>query len=209
MTYPLLELSELCTRNIDLIDPKRQPDHQFSYIDISAVDNQSKRITTPQRVFGKDASVRARQVIQKNDVLIATTRPNLNSVALVPESLAGQVCSTGFCVLRTNPLLDPEYLFAYVQSPMFVQALTDLVQGALYPAVTDKQVRAQKSRCHQSKNSSGLQRRWRRNWRRWKRQGRDWKHSSLLWLTLLMPPFQRVYGMVMPDQRCLAQCWKK
>ena len=144
MPYPFVALSELCTKNVELIDPKRQPDHQFSYIDISAVDNQSKRITTPQRVFGKDASVRARQVIQKNDVLVATTRPNLNAVAIVPEALAGQVCSTGFCVLRTSPLLDPEYLFAYVQSPMFVQALTDLVQGALYPAVTDKQVRAQK-----------------------------------------------------------------
>jgi type I restriction enzyme S subunit len=39
--------------------------------------------------------------------------------------------------------LDRNYLFAFVQSADFVQSLSELVKGALYPAVTDKQVRAQ------------------------------------------------------------------
>ncbi len=47
-------------------------------------------------------------------------------------------------MLRAGPELDPDYLFAYVQSESFVQPLAELVQGALYPAVTDKQVFAQK-----------------------------------------------------------------
>lgn len=136
-------LGELCQKSVISVDPRREPDSEFVYVDISAIDNSSKRIVKPQRVMGKNASVRARQVIHARDVLVSTTRPNLNAVALVPAEHSGNLCSTGFCVLRCGEELDPDYLFAFVQSPMFVSALTELVQGALYPAVTDKQVFAQ------------------------------------------------------------------
>lgn len=136
-------IGDLCDKSVLSIDPKREPEKEFWYIDISAVDNSLKRICTPQRVAGKVASVRARQIIQKNDVLVSTTRPNLNAVALVPEEYDGEICSTGFCVLRCGKELDPDYLFSFVQSLLFVGALAELVKGALYPAVTDKQVFAQ------------------------------------------------------------------
>ncbi len=135
-------LAEFCEPTIILIDPKREPEREFWYIDISAVDNTLKRIASPQRVQGKLASVRARQVICTNDVLVATTRPNLNAVALVPEQYDSEVCSTGFCVLRVGDGLDPEYLYYFVQSQAFINPLVDLTKGALYPAVTDRQVLA-------------------------------------------------------------------
>lgn len=112
----LRPLVELCDRNISLIDPKQEPELSFWYVDISAIDNKVKRIVAPQQVTGKLASVRARQVVQTNDVLVATTRPNLNAVALVPADYDKQVCSTGFCVVRAGPDLDPAYLFLFVQS---------------------------------------------------------------------------------------------
>jgi type I restriction enzyme S subunit len=139
----LRQLNELCDKDILLIDPKREPDKAFWYVDISSVDNITKQIATPQKTLGKQASVRARQVIRENDVLVSTTRPNLNAVALVPAEFNGEICSTGFCLLRCGAELDPEYLFSFVQSQLFVRVLTELVQGALYPAVTDRQVFAQ------------------------------------------------------------------
>lgn len=45
--------------------------------------------------------------------------------------------------MRAGPELDPGYLFAFVQSRAFVDPLVDLTKGALYPAVTDRQVLAQ------------------------------------------------------------------
>jgi type I restriction enzyme S subunit len=113
-------------------------------VDISSVDNQRKVITEARPLPGKAAPSRARQVIRTNDVLVATTRPNLNAVALVPPDLDNQITSTGFCVLRSNGEIEPEYLFAFVRTPAFVRSLSDLVKGALYPAVTDGQVRAQR-----------------------------------------------------------------
>ena len=140
MKFVLRPLNDLCERNIIFINPKAQPDKEFWYIDISAVDNITKQITFHQRINGKSASVRARQVVCQNDVIVSTTRPNLNAVAIVPSELHDEICSTGFCVLRCGPELDPDYLFFFVQSKLFVDSLVDLVQGALYPAVTGKQI---------------------------------------------------------------------
>jgi type I restriction enzyme S subunit len=138
-----VRLGEVCEEQTGVRDPRRQPDSEFRYVDIASVDNKTKQITQPKILLGKNAPSRARQVIRTGDVLVATTRPNLNAVALVPPELDNEICSTGFCVLRAKPGLKPEFLFAWVQTPTFVQALTELVKGALYPAVTDNQVRAQ------------------------------------------------------------------
>ncbi len=140
----LLPLDDLCDLAVASIDPHRNPEHAFWYVDISAVDNVTKLIATPRKVVGKLASVRARQVIRTNDVLVATTRPNLNAVALVPGQYDGAICSTGFCVLRAGEQIDPDYLFLFSRSLQFIEPLTDLTKGALYPAVTDRQVFAQK-----------------------------------------------------------------
>jgi type I restriction enzyme S subunit len=122
---------------------QRQPnvDETFFYIDISSIDRDTKRIENPQQLIGKDAPSRARKVIAAGDVLVSMTRPNLNAVALVPGELDGQIASTGFDVLRPNGV-DPRWLFYIVRSADFVAAMTDLVQGALYPAVKSSDVRS-------------------------------------------------------------------
>jgi type I restriction enzyme S subunit len=137
-------LSELCLHPIKQYDPTEKPDDFFRYIDIGSVSNQTKSIASPKLVRGADASVRARQMVKSGDVLVSTVRPNLNTVALVTSELEGEICSTGFCVLRSNSELIPAYLFAFVQSRIFVDSLVELVQGALYPAVTDRQILAVK-----------------------------------------------------------------
>lgn len=143
VSWTSARLDDLCEAKISAFDPQAEPEKPFIYVDISSIDNHAKQITTPKTLLGKDAPSRARQVIKAGDILVATTRPNLNAVAVVPLELDGQVCSTGFCVLRPKNSLNRQFLFAYVQSNEFIQSLTDLVQGALYPAVTDAQVRAQ------------------------------------------------------------------
>lgn len=115
-------------------------DDEFTYIDISSVDRQKKSILTPQQLVGKDAPSRARKVVQSGDVLVSMTRPNLNAVAYVSAELDGQIASTGFDVLRA-PSLDPRWLFYLVRSGDFVEAMSSLVQGALYPAIRSKDVR--------------------------------------------------------------------
>ena len=138
-----VKLDDVCEHRTGVRDPRREADKPFRYVDITSVDNKAKSIVEAKTVLGKDAPSRARQIIRSADVIVSTTRPNLNAVALVPPELDGQICSTGFCVLRAKPDLDSDYLFASVQTSDFVERLSGLVKGALYPAVMDKQVREQ------------------------------------------------------------------
>ena len=117
------------------------PTSDFLYVDISSIDRETKKITVAKNLTLSQAPSRARQVLKAGDVLISMTRPNLNAVALVPKSLEGAIGSTGFHVLRSK-WLKPEFLFALVQTDDFIEAMCDLVQGALYPAVRPKDISA-------------------------------------------------------------------
>ncbi|WP_445249657.1 restriction endonuclease subunit S [Microcoleus sp. OTE_8_concoct_300] len=114
-------------------------DDSFDYVDLSAIDQDSKTIIGVRKVVCGDAPSRARQLVVKGDVLVSTVRPNLNGVALVPEELDGATASTGFCVLRPRKdFLDGTYLFHWVKSPNFISDMVKKATGANYPAVSDR-----------------------------------------------------------------------
>ena len=117
-------------------------DETIHYIDIGSVNRTTKRIETPQKLLGKDAPSRARKQVAAGDTLVSMTRPNLNAVALVPKELDGEIASTGFDVLRPVPGIDPRWINYLVRTEKFVDSMSALVQGALYPAVRSKDVRA-------------------------------------------------------------------
>jgi type I restriction enzyme S subunit len=121
-------------------NPTRSPlDEVFNYIDLSAVDQNSKLITGARQVSCGEAPSRARQLVVRGDVLVSTVRPNLNGVARVPDQLDGATASTGFCVLRASESkLDGSYLFHWVKSPAFVADMVNQATGASYPAVSDR-----------------------------------------------------------------------
>lgn len=112
---------------------------EFTYIDISAVDNRLKEIVDPKTLPTAKAPSRARQQLKCGDVIVSTTRPNLNAVALVPTQLDGAIASTGFAVLRPV-LLEPRWLYSVVQAEDFVAKMSAQVKGALYPAIRPSHV---------------------------------------------------------------------
>lgn len=118
------------------------PDRVFRYIDLSAVDQETKTITAARAILGADAPSRARQLARQGDVLVSTVRPNLNAIARVSGDLDGATASTGFCVLRPNTsVLDGGYLFHWVRTNTFVADMSRKATGASYPAVSDSVVR--------------------------------------------------------------------
>jgi type I restriction enzyme S subunit len=116
---------------------------EFTYVDISAVDRVQRKIVNPQVLTPDVAPSRARQVLAAGDVIVSTVRPNLNTVALVPDFLDGAIASTGFCVLRPDhERLDKRFLFYWISSGPTVQRLVEQATGATYPAVSDKVIRS-------------------------------------------------------------------
>jgi type I restriction enzyme S subunit len=125
-------------------DPRKSVTQSlFHYIDLSAVDQESKSIVGVRKITCHDAPSRARQLVENGDVLVSTVRPNLNGVALIPEALHGATVSTGFCVLRPKPSrLDKRYLYHWVKSPAFINDMVRKATGANYPAVSDRIISA-------------------------------------------------------------------
>ncbi|PRR74519.1 Type-1 restriction enzyme EcoKI specificity protein [Moorella humiferrea] len=136
-----VRLGEVCLPT-ERRDPTKNPSTCFVYVDISAIDNTIGKITLPKVILGQDAPSRARKVIRTGDVIFATTRPYLKNIALVSFDLDGQICSTGFCVIRANrEFAEPEFLFHLCRSDFVTDQLTaGKMRGASYPAVTDNDV---------------------------------------------------------------------
>ena len=112
---------------------------KFIYVDIGSVDRDSKKITCPETILGAKAPSRARKGIKEGDTIISMTRPNLNTVALVSREYSGQIASTGFDVVRCSEI-DSRWIFYLSREHLFVDKMSSLVQGALYPAVKSKNI---------------------------------------------------------------------
>lgn len=137
--FPSAALHEVVAAK-ETADPKKQPRQVFQYVDIASVCKVRHAITEPRVITSQTAPSRARNVIRANDVLFATTRPNLKGIAIVPSSLNEQFCSTGFCVLRATDNVHPTWLFYCVLSDFFIAQITPRMRGANYPAVSDADV---------------------------------------------------------------------
>jgi type I restriction enzyme, S subunit len=137
-----LKMAQLgtCLDRVETWNPLRAaPTDEFFYIDLSAVDQDSKRIIGARRIACSEAPSRARQSVVSGDLLMSTVRPNLNGVAQVTNELDGATASTGFCVLRANPdKLDKNYLFQWIKSTDFISDMVSKATGASYPAVSDR-----------------------------------------------------------------------
>jgi type I restriction enzyme, S subunit len=136
------ELGEVLVRT-ESARPELRPDDEFEYIDVSSVSNETYKIVSTQRLKGKNAPSRARRLVRAGDILFATVRPTLKRIAIVPNELDGQVCSTGYYVLRAGGEIYGPYLFYYLFTDGFMGQMEKLQKGASYPAVTDSEVRSQ------------------------------------------------------------------
>lgn len=119
------------------LNPLKHSEQLWTYIDISSVDRDRFTVTDPNEILGKDAPSRAKKHVQLNDVIFATTRPNLKNIALIRDEYNSPVASTGFCVLRANKRVLPAYLFYFVTTDFVQTQIEPYVGGASYPAITD------------------------------------------------------------------------
>ncbi len=127
------------TLDVATWNPIREAHAPFRYVDLSSVSQGDKEILAAVDVEPEEAPSRARQLVQTDDVLVSTVRPNLNAVAIVTSEFDGATASTGFCVLRPSAeRVEPRYLFHWVRTPQFVGEMVRNATGASYPAVSDR-----------------------------------------------------------------------
>ncbi len=133
--YPFIKLKELVNFLIESRNPLKQPDKYFCYVDIGNIDTTFGEIN-PIEMMGKDAtSSRMRRIIHKDDIIISTTRPTRNAISLVPDKLDGQICSTGFAVMKCKEGIDKEYLFYLLRTDLIKIQFEKLCSGSGYPEI--------------------------------------------------------------------------
>jgi len=123
------------------IKPTSMPEQLFTYIDISSIDRSINEIVDPKIIIGSQSPSRAKKEVLKNDVLFATTRPNLKNIAIFNGNIESPVASTGFCVLRTTSCMDPKFLFYFLTTEFLQNQIAPFIAGAQYPAITDKNLK--------------------------------------------------------------------
>lgn len=134
-----------CIQKINNIKWNECPNIEFRYIDLTSVDRDTHRITDTQKITAENAPSRAQQLVKEGDVLLGTTRPMLKRYCLIEEAYDGQICSTGFCVLRAkDTLVLNGWLYHQISSSAFFAHVEKLQKGASYPAISDADVKSYK-----------------------------------------------------------------
>lgn len=114
---------------------KENSNKPFSYIEISGINLEDGNITATT-LLEKDAPSRAKMLIQENDIIISSTRPNRGAITIIPKSLNGQVASTGFIVIReaSNEILR-KYLSIALKLKFSLLQMEQRSTGGNYPAI--------------------------------------------------------------------------
>ena len=135
------KLGDICRKGKNIKWDDQTNDTSFRYIDLTSVDRNDLCIHNPQIITKDNAPSRAKQILQGGDIIFATTRPTLRRVSLIDEQYDGDICSTGFCVLRPQKEVKSKIIFYALLNDSFYKYIEPLQTGANYPAVTDNIVK--------------------------------------------------------------------
>jgi type I restriction enzyme, S subunit len=134
-------LGEICSPS-ESIKWQNTNGTEFQYIDLSSVDRNCNTITETQTINKENAPSRAQQIIKTDDTIFGTTRPTLKRYCLITPQYDGQICSTGFCVLRPiQKYVLPKWIYYQISSTPFYDYTEKTQKGASYPSISDSDVK--------------------------------------------------------------------
>ena len=120
----------------------RNTDRIYRYIDLTSVSVETKKIAETTEITANNAPSRAQKLVEKNDVLFATTRPAQQRYCLIDNEYSGEVASTGYCVLRAKKdEVLPKWILYCIASNDFKIYVEENQSGSAYPAISDTKVK--------------------------------------------------------------------
>ncbi|MBH3305648.1 restriction endonuclease subunit S [Serratia marcescens] len=120
----------------------REATRSYRYVDLTAVDIETKKITVTTEITANNAPSRAQKLLQENDVIFATTRPTQQRFCLIDSKHSGEVASTGYCVLRAKQdEVLPKWILHWISTRYFNEYIEENQSGSAYPAISDAKVK--------------------------------------------------------------------
>ena len=114
--------------------------NKISNIEMGGIDPVLGIIETSE-VEVKKAPSRATQLVLKGDLIIGTTRPYLKKFAIVNEKHNKHIASSAFQIIEPNKNYCIDFLLEYLKSDFAIKQFEYYMTGALYPAITSKDLR--------------------------------------------------------------------
>lgn len=119
---------------------QKLPDRDFTYIEVSAIDNQRGVISSAELMAAENAPSRARKLVKNGTLIYSTIRPYLLNIAVVEEDFSPEpIASTAFAVVHPFCAMPSRYFLFFLRSPVFVRYVESVQMGIAYPAINDRQ----------------------------------------------------------------------
>lgn len=133
------KMSEVCLKTSKI--NWKLVEGEYKYIDLSSVDRDNHKISDCTITNKENAPSRAQQVVKTGDILFGTTRPTLMRFCYIPKEYDGEVCSTGYCVIRVNnEMINSHFAYHFLFTQKFQDYVEGHQKGASYPAISNKDV---------------------------------------------------------------------
>jgi len=110
----------------------------FEYIEISNIDLTTGEYCS-EVLNSEHPPSRAKKVLNKNDVIMSTVRPNRNAVSIILDEKKDLVASTGFCKF-TAKRINPKFLFVLFKTSIYRDLLVRFTTATMYPAVNEDDI---------------------------------------------------------------------
>ena len=121
---------------------QKTPSSKFCYVDVGSVDNKNHKLNDKETIVeAKDASSRAKKIVNFGDVIFATIRPYLQNICIIDRQFSCEpIVSTAFAVMSCPNGLLNKFLYYALLSPSFMEYAnaTDKAKGVAYPAIGEK-----------------------------------------------------------------------
>ncbi|MGX0238537.1 restriction endonuclease subunit S [Staphylococcus hominis] len=131
------KIKKLCKINKNSIKKDNHP-NIIEYLDTkNLVNGEFKDIIKLNRISDKIPS-RAKRIVQKNDILISTVRPNQKHFGFITNKQSNYIVSTGFAVITPNQnLVNPYYLYKYLTLEKVTNYLQNIAENSTsaYPSI--------------------------------------------------------------------------
>ena len=137
--WHLLRLKDWVKINEDVLPENTDPDLEFRYMEISAL-NGGLLVEAPQKTRFSSSPSRARRRVKAGDTIISTVRTYLKAIWHADDPGSDLVCSTGFAVLTPKQGTNPKFVSYLVQSEPFTDRVTAESVGTAYPAISENRL---------------------------------------------------------------------
>lgn len=138
--YPVKTLDEVFNFINRSWNKRTYKQKSFNYVEMGSI-NASLGIVKTTNVEVSKAPSRATQKILKGDLIIGTTRPYLKKFAIVTDKNNENIASSAFQIIAPSEEYCLDYLLEYIKSEFGIKQFEYYMTGALYPAITSKDLR--------------------------------------------------------------------